>query len=117
MKRMIEGFDQARLVGRELESVLYASNLASLHLSDGVRITALSTIGHIGDGGVLGKAGTPAWQDTHLLALIGHRVEWATADENGCLVLGFDSDTLLFASDESGYESFIVALDDEEWFA
>ena len=54
---------------------------------------------------------------TRLLALIGHRVEWATADENGRLVLGFDSDTLLFTPDESGYESFIVALDDEEWFA
>lgn len=117
MKRVIEGFDQARLVGRELESVLYASNLAALHLSDGARITALSVIGHIGSGGVLGEAATPPWQDTRLLALIGHRVEWATADENGRLVLGFDSDTLLFAPDESGYESFIVALDDEEWFA
>lgn len=117
MKRLDEGFDPARLVGSELEAVLYGSNLAALEFGSGTRITALAGVGQRGPNEGARLQDGPPWGSTQLPTLIGRRVVFASRDRTGGLLLRFDDDSILeFASDESGYESFVVAIGGEEWF-
>lgn len=116
MRRATDGFDPQHLTGREVESVLYATNLAALHLSNGIVITALAPIGHTERGVEPDDQHSVPWQDARLLAVIGQAVVSASVEETGRLVVRFGGDTLVFTPDESGYESFIVEVDGEEWF-
>ncbi len=118
MKPLHDGFEPSRVDGRELETVRFASNLATLQLSGGPLLTVLGAVTvSIGDRASPGQE-APPWDKTHLPSLIGQRIDSAATDEAGRLIVRFrDGSTLEFAPDDSGYESFIVSIDGREWFA
>lgn len=116
MKQLSDGFDPARIEGRELETVLYASNLATLQFGDGVLVTLLAEVALTSAGEGIRCRDAPPWNSTRLPTLIGRRVVSASTDPSGRLILQFDDgSTLEFSQDESGYESFVVSVDGEEW--
>ncbi|MCY7300843.1 MAG: DUF6188 family protein [Ilumatobacteraceae bacterium] len=118
MKKLTEGFDPACFVGRELETVLYASNLATLQFGDEVLITLLAEVALTSRTEGARCQDAPPWSSTRLPTLIGRLVESASADPSGRLILQFDGgSTLEFVPDESGYESFVVSVNGEEWVA
>lgn len=118
MKRLQDGFDPARLVGREIETVLFASNLVTFQLSGGPLLTALAGVTRSMAGEEVPSREDPPWAATHLPALIGKSVTSASVDASGGLLVRFgDGSNLGFAPDDSGYESFIVSIDGHEWFA
>ncbi|MCP4100338.1 MAG: hypothetical protein GY750_02730 [Lentisphaerae bacterium] len=117
MKGLQEGFESARLVGSEVETVTFGSNLVAFQFSGGVLITALSEVIRTVGGEPLGSE-QPPWETTRLPGVVGLVVKSSWVDATGRLVVGFGEDSsLAFVPDDSGYESFIVSMDGEEWFA
>ena len=118
MKKVTDGFDPARLEGRELESVLYASNLATLQFGEGILSTILAQVAMTQGDGRTRAVESPPWSSTRLPSLIGHFVKSASTDPTRRLIIRLDDESILeLLPDESGYESFIIAADGEEWVA
>lgn len=116
MKQLTDGFDPARIEGRELETVLYAANLATLQFGEGVLVTLLAEVALTSGEEGIRHQDAPPWNSTRLPTLIGRRVRSASIDPSGRLNLQFDDGSTLECSrDESGYESFVVSIDGEEW--